>query len=161
MKIKNRDTIRIHDLQNCDPRDATDVSKLMELAANLVKITKMQKNLIKLTAYVQHALAIAGSIYTIKGVSIDNKDKIIILIYLPVIIYCAKNGFQADNTAQQLSNDYQDIQEKYHSVKQVLETVSPQQIHEIAETYRTDLVPDVNEDNLKSVLHHIVMRYQR
>lgn len=161
MKTKTHDTIRIHDLQNCDPRDATDISKLMELAANLVNITKKQKNLIKLTAYAQHALAFAGSFYAIKAISIDNKDKIILLMYLPIIIYCAKNGFDADNTAKQLSNDYQDILEKYNSVKQVLETVSPQQIHEIAETYRTDLAPNINTDNLKSLLHHIVIRYQR
>ena len=84
-------------------------------------------------------------------------------MYIPLIIYIAKLGFDSEKKYQDAKAEYNELAENYTAVKQVIETVPSDQIHKIAEIYK-DAIPNgnnINPDDIKKAIRYILVRYQR
>ena len=159
-----KETIRIHDINLCSEQDLEDIHALLIAARALIILTKQQRLSSSVQAWVMHALGIGNGILAIKN-AYNDSTKLFALLYLPVIFYCAYIGFSANNISQISKTELQDYQNKYKSLIDVIQQVTPPEIHDIAKIYRTE-VPKGKEDEItieaiQKAIRYILIKYQR
>lgn len=145
--------------EGCFPEDLNTISEFMEITYSKVFSAKFKYRTIKLTSYVQHALGITSGIMGLHAA--PNNNKITILMYIFVMIYCATNGFQASRKAKELRSEYDAITTQYKSFENILESAKPAAIHKIAETIRQE-TQDIAIENsdIPKILSHILIKYE-
>ena len=162
-KLHFNEKIRVHDIDQCDKQDLQDISSLMAAIVSLMVTAKREKRTAITASVLFHSLAILNGIIVIRQSMRHEQDKAILLMYIPLIIYIAKLGFDSEKKYQAAKAEYNELAENYTAVKQVIETVPCDQIHKIAEIYK-DAIPnnnDINSDDIKKAIRYILIRYQR
>ena len=163
MSKKITDTIAIHDLRSCSKQDLEDINALIIAIRALIILNKHKYISSSIQAWTMHALGIANGILAIKNAY--NNNKLIVLLYIPVIFYCAFIGFNANEVSRTAKTDLQDSKNKYQSLKDIIQQVKPSEIHDIAKIYRTE-VPTDKEDEItieaiQKAVQYILIKYQR
>ena len=163
MSKKIEDTIAIHDLRSCSKQDLEDINALIIAIRALIILNKHKYISSSIQAWTMHALGIANGILAIKNAY--NNNKLIVLLYIPVIFYCAFIGFNTNEVSRTAKTDLQDSKNKYQSLKEVIQQVTPPEIHDIAKIYRTE-VPTDKEDEItieaiQKAVQYILIKYQR
>ena len=159
VQVKNNEKLPVVDRES--------IANLLTYSYTLYSHYKTQKNINNFSSYIYHACAIGDSLYTMYDFN-NNHNKSTIILYLPFITLFAIMGFKNGNLAKENQSQYIEHQQQYNSLKQVINTASPQIINQIAKFWQENK-PDenkleqdgLNPEDIKKTIHHILMRYQR
>lgn len=159
--------VQVKNNENLPVVDRESIADLLTYSYTLYSHYKTQKKANKFSSYINHAFAIGDSLYVIYDFN-NNHNKSTLILYLPFIILFATMGFKYGNRAKENQSQYIEYQQQYNSLKQVINTASPQIINQIAKIWQENK-PDekeqerngLNPEIIKETVHHILMKYQR
>ena len=156
--------IRIHDLKKCSPQDLEAITSLLITTRALIILVKQKHTASCIQSWIMHAFGIGNGILAINATYNDN-TKFLALLYIPLILFFAHIGFQANNVSQTTKKELHDYQDKYKSLTDIIQHVTPQEIHDIAKIYRTEIPKnkeaDITPDATLKAIQYILIKYQR
>lgn len=159
-----KDTVAIHDMHLCSKQDLDDINALLIASRALIILNRRKYISSYIQAWIMHALGVGNGMLAIKN-AYSNDTKLLSLFYIPLIFYCAFIGFNANDTSRAAKTEMRDCKDKYNSLKNVLQQVTPPDIHNIAKIYRTEVPKDKEEEitieAIQRALQYIMIKYQR
>ena len=158
MSDKPTETLAIHDLRSCSKQDLDDINALIIASRALIILNKRKYISTYIAAWVIHTVGITSGLLALKNAYGAN-TKFFALLYLPLILFCARRGSDATDSYHVIKEELQDCKDKYQSIKDVIQQVNPSEIHDIAKIYRTE-IPKDKEDEItieavQRAIHHM------
>ncbi len=160
----NREIFNIQDISQRTDKDSEDIKSLLIASLALIITLHEQKRRAKIMAYGSHGTALLNGAFGI-NYAYHNDNKILLFLFLPVMLYFAKNGFDANKLTRDYDTKLNDKIAQHNALKNILESANKKQIHGIAKTFR-DEIPDITNanitpDQISKTIHHILMKYER
>jgi hypothetical protein len=162
MSKKITDTIAIHNLNSCSEQDLADISSLIVATQALIILNRRKYISSYVAAWIIHTVGISSGLLAIKNAH-DANTKFLALLYIPLILYCAHQGSEANNKSRAAKTELQEYKDKYQSLKKVIQQVKPSEIHDIAKIYRTEVPQedDITPESVQKAIQYILIKYQR
>lgn len=161
----DREILNIQDILQRADKDSEDIKSLLFASMALVKLKQVKTKYAHIESIGSHGVAILNGVFGL-NYTYHNENKILLFLwYLPVILYFAKHGFDANNARQIFRSELNNASQQHNALKDILRSATPAQIHKIANTYR-DEIPDITDDTItpdqiSQTIHHILTKYER
>ena len=146
---------------HCSPEDYSDIHDLLVSALALTFYTNRKIKLINCGAYLFHGMAITDGIIAIKH--LQNNSRNGALLYIILFAMFGTYAFSQQKIANNYKQQRNQHKNRYNDLKKILKNSDNKTIHQITQQYRKE-IPDIKSgdpDAIKTVIDHIIMRYQR